>query len=461
MTFLKGSMRERKSSVDLILKFLRHVMFAIGEIIVTASLPLNQLSATPLPLKDDVITKFRQYWIWVLTGIVAICALGWFFGGNILFGSVEPVNTVTRADFVQTVVASGHVEAPFRVSISSQITGVVAAIPVAEGDTVKVGDILIKLDDAEARANVIQAEGQVAQAQAKLRQMRELSLPSAEQTLTEAKATFVNVQKTYERTAKLAGDGYATKAALDDATKSLDVARAQVRSAEFQVFTNKVGGSDYVMSEAQLAQAQATLIGAQSRLGYCTIKASRAGILIARDVEIGNVVQPSKELMKLSPTGDAQIIVQIDEKNLGLLAVGQTAIASADAYAKQSFTAEVAYVNPGIDVQRASVEVKLKVLNPPPYLRQDMTVSVDVEVARKPNALIIATSDIHDIDKNIPWVMKSVDDHAQHQNVKIGLISSGKAEIIEGVSEGDMILPAISLVAEGSKIRPVQAKKLP
>jgi HlyD family secretion protein len=419
----------------------------------------SKVTIVELP-KVKVVTK-SKHWIWIAACVIIACAFGWFFGANLIFGSLVPVTEVVRADFVQTVVASGHVEAPFRMSISSQITGVVAEIPVLEGDTVKIGDILIKLDDSEARANVIQAEGQVAQAQAKLRQLSELTLPSSEQALIEAKATFRNVQKTYERTAKLADDGYATKAALDEASKSLDVARAQVRSAEFQVLTNKAGGSDYVMSETQLAQAKATLIAAQSRLGYCTIKASRAGILISRDVEIGNVVQPAKELMKLSPIGDAQIIVQIDEKNLGLLAVGQAAIVSADAYAKQRFSAEVVYVNPGIDVQRASVEVKLKVPNPPLYLRQDMTVSVDVEVVRKLKVLVVATSDIHDLDTGKPWVMKLLNGRTHHQDIKTGLVSSGKAEIIEGVSEGDMVLPSASLVAQGRKIRPIQAKILP
>ena len=145
--------------------------------------------------------------------------------------------------------------------------------------------------------------------------LRELTLPSAEEALKQAQATLA--QRTDRPTTgrqSLPKTAYATKATLDDATRALDVARAQVRSAEFQVFTNRPGGSDYVMAETQLNQAQASLATAQSRLSYTVINAPRDGVLISRDVERGNVVQPSNVLMKLSPSGDTQLVVQIDEK---------------------------------------------------------------------------------------------------------------------------------------------------
>lgn len=202
----------------------------------------------------------------------------WYFGAPILLGPIVSADPVARGDLVQSVVASGHVEAPYRVNIGSQITGVVVNVPVAEGQSVRAGDILIVLDDHEARAAVVQAEGAVAQTEARLRQMRELTLPSAEEALGQAKATLVNAQQIYDRAEKLARDGYGTRATLDDATKSLDIARAQVRSAELQIFTNRPGGSDYVMAETQLNQARASLATAQSRLSYTVIAAPREDI---------------------------------------------------------------------------------------------------------------------------------------------------------------------------------------
>ncbi len=391
---------------------------------------------------------------WQASAIIAALVIIGYLGGPILLGPVVTADPVVRADFVQTVVASGHVEAPFRINIGSQITGIVASVPVAEGQSVKAGDPLIILDDREARASVAQAEGVVAGAEARMRQMRELVLPQAQEALKQYQATLLDAQQTYERASKLAKDGYGTIATLDEATKSLDVARAQVRNAEFQIYTNQPGGSDYVMAETLLNQARANLVTAQSRLSYTVIVAPRDGILISRDVERGDVVQPSNLLMKLSPVGDTELVVQIDEKNLASLAIGQNAIVSADAFPKQTFSAKVVYINPGIDLQRASVEVKLRVPDPPSYLRQDMTVSVDIVVARRPRTLVVPVADVRDIDGPNPWVLKVDSGRAKRQRVNVGLVSSGKAEILEGLSENELVIPTTAAsIKDGSQVR--------
>ncbi len=391
----------------------------------------------------------------VWTGLAALCivAAAWFFGGPILLGPVISASPILRKDLVQTLVASGHVETPFRVSISSQITGVVAEIPVVEGQKVNSGDTLIRLDDSEAQASVVLAEGQMAQADARVRQVRDLTLPAAELSLSEAKATLVNVQQIHARLSRLLADGVSTRAAFDEATKNLDVARAQVRNAELTVFSNRPGGADFAVAETQLAQASATLRAAQTRLGYTQIKAARDGLLIWRDVEVGNVVQPGKDLMRLSPAGEMQIAIQIDEKNLGLIALKQQALASADAFSKENFPAIVTFINPAVDLQRASVEVKLSVASPPAYLRQDMTVSVDIEVARRARAIIVSVADLHELSAGKPWLLMALNGRVRRQQVTVGLVSSGKAEILTGLEEGTIIVPAASKVKDGQRIR--------
>ena len=190
----------------------------------------------------------------------------------------------------------------------------------------------------------------------------------------QARATLVNAESAHARALKLNTDGYATRVTLDEAVKALDVARAQAKSAELQVATAQTDGSDYVLAETQRSQAEASLASARSRLSYTAIKAPRDETLISRNVEAGNTVAPGAVLMILSPGGETHLVVQIDEKNLALISIGLPAIASADAYGKATFPAEIFYVNPGVDLQRASVEVKLRVPEPPSYLRQDMTV---------------------------------------------------------------------------------------
>jgi HlyD family secretion protein len=392
-------------------------------------------------------------WRWRASAGVLVLAAAAYVGTPFVLGPTLDADLVARATFVQSVVASGHVEGPFRVNIGAPITGIVAEIPVAEGQTVKAGDVLLRLDDREMRAAVVQAEGAIAQAEARLRQIRELTLPSAEEGLREAQATLTNALQTYERAAKLSVDGFGTRAALDEATRVRDIAQAQQRNAMLLVFTNRPGGSDYVTAEAQLNQAHATLATAQARLANTVITAPRDGVLIRRDVERGNVVQPANVLMKLSPFGDTMLVVQIDEKNLGLIAIGQQARASADAFATESFAAELVFINPGIDLQRASVEVKLRVPSPPAYLRQDMTVSVDIEVARRPDTLILRADSVHEPTGPRPWVMRVEGGRAMRRQVTVGLVSAGKAEILDGLVAGDRVLSPAAPIEDGGRVR--------
>ncbi|MDZ4840619.1 MAG: efflux RND transporter periplasmic adaptor subunit [Hyphomicrobium aestuarii] len=421
-----------------------------------ASTPQAKAPPPPTSLHVRAGALLTVMWAWKWALVVAIAGLGAaaYFGPTLVLGPSVAGDTAARGLFIQTVVASGHVEAPFRVNIGSQITGVVADIPVAEGQTVTAGDTLIVLDDREARAAVVQLEGAVAQAEARMRQMQELTEPSAEETRKQAQATLLNAQQTFDRARALVGRGYGTKVSLDDAIKALDIAKGQLRNAELQVHTSSPGGSDYVMAETQLSQARANLVSSQSRLSYTVIKAPRDGLLISRNVERGNVVQPTTVLMTLSPSGEIQLTVQIDEKNLGLIAVGQPALASADAYAKQTFPAEVVYINPGIDLQRASVEVKLRVPNPPHYLRQDMTVSVDIEVARRENAVTLPAGSLRDVGTPRPWLLKVDAGRAKRVPVAVGIVSGGKAEIISGLQADDITVPANNkAIKNGQRVR--------
>jgi len=169
------------------------------------------------------------------------------------------------------------------------------------------------------------------------------------------------------------------------------------------------------------------------------------------------VVQPGKELMALAPAGETQIVVQIDEKNLGLLAVGQKAIASADAYPAQRFAAEVVYINPGVDPLRGAVEVKFRVPEPPAFLRQDMTVSVDTEVARRSDTIVVPSDAVRDASGAHPWVLAVRGLRAARLPVKLGLRGDGRVEVLEGVEPGDNLIPASNaLVKPGQRVRAVK-----
>ena len=392
---------------------------------------------------------------WVILAIVLVAGIGGWEGYALLLGPIVAGDRVKRGNLIETVVATGSVETPFRVDIASQVTGTVETVHVEEGQHVTKGQPLISLGSQELRAVVAQAEGVVAQAQAHMHQLEEMSLPTSRANLMQAQATLLNAQQTFGRAAKLAASGDATRVTLDAAQKDLDVARSQVRATLLQVYTDSTGGSDYVTGETQLSQAQSALDIARSRLGYADIAAPRAGVLITRNVERGAVVQAGGTLLSLAPDGQMQLLLAIDERNLSKVALRQKAVASADAYADKKFSAVVSFINPGVDITRASVEVKLDVADPPPYLLQDMTVSVDIEVGRSENALVVPGRSVHDALSATPWVMVVKNGRASKQPVRLGLQGSTETEILSGIAEGDVVISASSTVLAGQRVRAV------
>ena len=387
--------------------------------------------------------------------IVAAALGGAYVARSFLFGPQVTVYPAERRGLVQTVVASGRVETPLRVEIGSQVTGAIAAIPVAEGQAVEAGQVLIELERGEASATVAQARAAVSQARARLAQVREVGLPVAQQALRQAQANLGNARRQHERNQDLFARGFVGQAQLDDSSRSLEVADSQHAAARFQARSMGAQGSELLMATAALEQAQASLRLAQARLGYTTIVAPADGVLIARGAERGDVVQPGKVLMVLSPAGRTQLVVQIDEKNIALLRIGQAALASADAYPAERFAARLAYVNPAVDPQRGSLEVKFDVAQPPAYLRQDMTVSVDIEVARRPAAIVVPTEALHDGAGRAPWVMKVAGRRLRRQPVTLGASGAGNTEIVAGLQEGELVTPARAGLADGARVRPV------
>ena len=228
----------------------------------------------------------------LLVGAGAL-AVRWWMGVQVETGSV------LRRDFVQTVVASGHVEAPHRLDIGVQITGTVLHVPVAEGQVVKAGDLLVELEAAELTATGRQADVAVEQAQARLRQVQEVQGPVAAQTLRQAQSSLANARRALARSQDLFGQGFIGQAALDDARKTAELADAEVRATQKQFDTTATTGSDRALALANVAGARASAQAARARTGYAVIRAPVAGTLIARNVEVGDVAQPGKVLMTL------------------------------------------------------------------------------------------------------------------------------------------------------------------
>lgn len=416
-----------------------------------APVPPVPLLAAPVPAR---VSRRRHVLRW-LGGAVAVALVGlvgWRYGVPLVLGPIVQTRPLTRVTLVQTLVATGHVATRYRVDIGPQVTGVVARIPVADGQAVQAGETLMVLDGTEARALTQQAEAAYRQAVAQDRQRQTLTLPAAEQALAQATAARVRAEQALAR--NLSALGLESPASLDDARKELEMLRAAERSALVSVTSDRRGGSTGLLTASAVELAAANVRVVRAREQFRTIVAPRSGVLIFRAVEVGDVAHVGDVLMRLAPAGEMEIIVQVDEKQLGRLAVGQHAVASPEAFPATRFPAQVRYINPGIDVLRASVEVRLAVPAPPTVLRQDMTVAVEIETARRPQALVVRAEDIHERSGAAPWVMLVRGGRTVRQIVEPGIASAGVVEVTAGLHVGDLVVPsAVGPLAIGRRVR--------
>ena len=406
-------------------------------------------SPTPRP------TLSRRTVVKLAIAAVVVCILLAYLARNLVLGTPVATSAAIVTALQQTVVASGRIATPQRVSVASVLAGRVAAIPVLEGQTVARGQLLIALDNQDLKSALAQAESVAAQASAALSKQRELTLPTAVQALASAQSQQNQAQQQFKRVADLRTRSFVSQMQLDEAQRNFEVAQTQTRSALLLVQSNSAGGSDALAAQAGLAQAQANMRLAGVKLAQHAILAPASGTLISRKVEPGDTVAPGVELMLLAPLGPVEIVLLVDEKNLAKLAIGQKALASADAYPDQQFQARVSYINPSVDVARGAVALKLSIAAVPAYLRQDMTVSVAIETAYRAQALVIATAAVHDLSSKSPWVMVIRKKRAVRQAVTLGLRGDEQSEVLSGLVAGEPILMAsLATIKVGQRVRP-------
>lgn len=353
-----------------------------------------------------------------------------------------PVVRVTRQPLAQTLVVSGRVMPPIRVTIGSLLTGVVRRRLVEDGRQVKAGELLVQLDEAELRASVGQARAAVAQATVKLEQIRRVTLPLVSESLTQARLTYDRADKERQRIQALGEAGIVAASAVEDAVKAAEMARSQLQAISVQQAGSGPAGVDERSAQAALDQARASLAAAETKLAQTAIRAPGDGLIIARSVEAGDIVQPGQTLLVLAVTGPTLLTIDPDERNLGGIWMGQPAQAAADAYPSQSFAAVVSFIGAAVNPDRGTVEVRLTVPSPPSTLRPDMTVSVELQGTKRTHTLVIPVEGVRESAGRAPWALVVVEGRVERRAVGVGVRGDTLLEITSGLREGDAVIPA-------------------
>lgn len=354
-------------------------------------------------------------------------------------GPVLPSYTLSTMPLIQNVVATGRVATVSRAQVGSEISGVVLERRVTEGDQVKPGDLLVVLKSDELQAQVRQAE-------LALTELATSRRPQAAAELASAKAQLEQASREAARR-RNAEAGILSAEEIEQALEAERVARNNYETTRVKAAALAAGQVEEATLREQLAVAQA-------QLAKTKIRAAVAGTVLTRDVEPGDLVQPGQTLFTIALTGNTEIRVPLDERNLPQLALAQPATVISDAYPDQSFPARINFIAPSIDPQRGTVEVRLTVNPVPDFLRQDMTVSVNVETDKRQRALAIPNDALSNIKGNKAVAVLVCDGKIQRQQVTLGLRGLAMSEVSSGLNEGDQVLAnAESTLPEGARVR--------
>jgi HlyD family secretion protein len=396
-----------------------------------------------------------------ICAFIALLAIGYLF----LFSAPKSISAAevkvessggSQAGTVLTV--SGYVVAHHKIAVGAKVMGRVKWIGVEKGDRVQQGQILVRLEDNEFRANVNQARANLAAAQARLDQLRAGSRPQEKLKdragILHAQATLTNAEAEYERTEKLYRSGVVSKAELDRTIAQRDTARALVESARQSSAMTDIGprSEEIRAAAAQVQQVRAALDYAQTQLSDTEIKAPVSGTVLQRIVERGEMVTPSAigesgartSVVALADLSDLQIELDISQADFARLKMDQRAEIIPEAFPNLKYSGFIAEIAPEANRAKATVQVKVKVDNPDGQLRPEMNARVNFLAEATPvgersasRVLVPKEGVVRRDAKEVVFVIKN--NKVELRSIRVGEETNGFFQVLEGLSGGESI----------------------
>ena len=415
---------------------------------------------------------------WILTGVAALGIFAlWRYGfGAAAAVEVETVRVApatTRGSGADVVLnAAGYIVAHHKIEVAAKVVGRVAWIGVDKGDKVKKGQVVVRLEDDEFAARVRQSEGNLAALQAKLNELEAGSRPEeialAKANVEEAKADLENARINIDRARKLSNEGVVARQALDDAQARYDAQVARVQSLDRAYELVRIGPRQEQIAalQGQVKQASGELAYAKTMLDATVIRAPVDATILERNVETGEFVTTSfvgergakGYVVSLADLNDLQVELDISQDDFAKLDHDQDAVVTTDAYRDREYKGKIVEISPEADRQKATVQVKVQILEPDEYLRPEMNASVAFvakpqatgESSTVKPAITIPASALRDGSS----VFVLLNDQAVQRPVSVRRTTSNGVEISEGLSGGeDLILNPPADLRDGDKVK--------
>jgi len=353
---------------------------------------------------------------------------------------------VEKGDLAKSVVATGKVTPITKVEIKSKASGIVKKLYVDAGDKVKKDQVLAELDRDEIQAQVNSARAQLLSAQAN-QKAAEADMKRAE--VDSEGVDIPTLQRAYERAQEMAKSGVVSTSARDDAQRAYVLAVNKRDVARAQLVVNK---AKVAQAQADVQKSDATLKQLEEQLSYTTILSPIDGVVLSRDVEMGDAVSSILVLgsaatlvMTIGDTSEVYVKGKVDESDIGKVYLGQPARIRVETFKDKTFTGHVTKISPmGAEKDNVTTfEVRVSINNPGGELKAEMTANAEIILDEHKNVLMIPEGAIlYDKDKKASTEVPDpkAKDGKRKVALNIGISNGAKTEVLSGVKEGDQVV---------------------
>jgi len=388
---------------------------------------------------------------WIVASVVLVVLVGCGFGISAALRPSRQIDssklaTVERGDLARSVVATGKIEPLAKVDVKSKASGIVEKIFADYGDRVKQGKVLVELDKEQLRARVAEARA---------------NLQAAEASVQSAQATFERnvvdalgpdvpfLKSTAERQRKLQIEGLVSTAVSEDAEKAYQLAQNKQLSAQRNVAVSR---AEVARAKAQVAQMQAALDNAEEDLSNSTIVSPMEGLVLSRDVEVGDAVSSililgsqASNIMTLGDVSEVYVKGKVDESDISKVYLSQPARISVESLKDKKFMGKVTKISPlGVEKDNVTTfEVRVSIQNPTGELKANMSANAEIILEEKHKVLMVPEAAVI-YDKDRHTFLETPDPGSKtgrrKLSAKLGISNGVKTELIEGLKEGQQVI---------------------
>lgn len=404
---------------------------------------------------------------WILAGLVVALAAGggWYYYAHNQHEALDPEALVLahKGDLEIVITETGRIQPRTKVDVKSKVAGQVQSVPVHEGQVVKAGDVLLQLDPHDSQRAFAQAEADREVAKAELDGLmagpRDEDLAEAQAAIEQARARKRQADADHARAAQALAAKSLTPREWDQATEAATEANAGLKAAQSKLDRLKAGArtDEIAGARARLRKAEVALQAARDQLASCVIRSPIAGTVIHRGIEVGELVTPGvsetgnrEPLLSVADLSSLVVESDINQIDVGKLAVGQPVTVRVDTLPGASFKGEVYKVSPAAvagrerDVQLFPMETLVRD-TAGSRLRPGMSADLDIFVASRHDVLLLpveaVTREKGGVGR-VTFVRKRTDGKwaRETRTVRLGAASDQEVEILSGMEDGDQVL---------------------